>query len=790
MIRAYTSSNQHEEALKLYKNMLEKSLQPDKYTFTFILKACTGVLDLQEGVLIHHEIVDRGLESDVFIATGLVDMYCKMGDLARAREVFDKMPKKDVVAWNAMIAGLSHSLDPWEALGLFQSMQISGGMEPNSVSLLNLFPAVSKSLDIKSCKSIHGYVLRRGSRMAVSNGLIDVYSKCGSADIARRIFDRMQARDDVSWGTIMAGYAHNGYFIEVLKLFDEMKRENVKMNTVSAVSALLAASDLRDLKKGMEIHDCAVQQRIDSDILVATPLMTMYAKCGDLEKVKELFGGLKGKDLVAWSAVIAAFAQSRYPEEALSLFHDMQNENLKPNRVTLVSALPACAELSSVKLGKSLHCYAVKNDMGYDVSTGTALVSMYAKCGLFTYALIIFEKMPRNDVVTWNALINGYAQIGDAYSAMEMFRQLQLSGVLPDSGTMVGVVPACALFGDLGQGTCIHGRIIKFGFESDCHVTNALIDMYAKCGNLSSAEFLFKRTEFAKDEVSWNVMIAVYLQSGHAKEAISTFHQMKFEGFQPNLVTIVSTLPAAAHLASLKEGGSFHAYIVQMGLESNTLVGNSLIDMYAKCGRLDYAEKIFCEMQNKDAISWNAMLSGYAVHGLGACATEFFSLMQESSVEVDSVSFVSVLSACRHAGLVDEGRKIFYSMLEKHHIEPDMEHYACVVDLLGRAGLFDETLNLIELMPMEPDAGVWGALLGACRMHSNVKLAEVALNHLVKLEPRNPAHYVVLSNIYAQSDQWSDARSTRVKMNETGLKKTPGYSWVGQKQVPCFQVGD
>ncbi|KAK3034421.1 hypothetical protein RJ639_033692 [Escallonia herrerae] len=433
MIRAYTRSNQHTQAIELYHGMLDKEIKPDKYTYTSVLKACTGVGDSKLGFLVHHDIVSKGLENDVFIGTGLVDMYSKIGDFGRAREVFDKMPVKDIVVWNAMIAGLSQSEEPREGLSFFRVMQSVARLEPTSVSLLNVFPAICKLLDVKSCKAIHGYVCKRCFPSAVSNGLIDTYSKCGNVDVARKVFDRMWGLDDVSWGTMMAGYVHNGRFCEVLDLFDCMKRENPKMNKVSAVSALLAAAEMRDLDRGMEIHECAIQQRIDSNVLVATPLMTMYAKCGELEKAKNLFRGLQGRDLVAWSAVIAAFVQSGYHIEALSLFREMQNENIKANRVTLVSVLPACAELLFVKLGKSLHCYALKTDTDSDVSTGTALVSMYAKCDCFNLARTLFNKMRLKDVVTWNALINGYAQIGDPYNAMEIFYQLQSLGVQPDS---------------------------------------------------------------------------------------------------------------------------------------------------------------------------------------------------------------------------------------------------------------------------------------------------------------------------------------------------------------------
>ncbi|GMH13347.1 hypothetical protein Nepgr_015188 [Nepenthes gracilis] len=780
MIRAYTRSSQNDNALKLYHEMLDGDTKPDKYTYTFLLKAFTGKLEFAEGVNIHRQVAKAGLESDMFIATGLIDMYCKMGQLECARELFDKMPKRDVVAWNAMISGFSQSKNSIVALNLFRRMQLSG-VSPNSVSLLNLFPAVCKLVDLQLCRCIHGFVIRRDFQSQVINGMIDMYSKCGCVGDARSVFDRMCNRDNVSWGTMMAGYAHNGYFESVLELFEEIKKENRLINKVSVVSSALAASELRDLEKGKEIHSCARQQHIDSDILVATAVMMMYAKCGELNKAKRLFEGFNERDLVAWSALISAFVQSGFPKDALCLFREMLNEKIKPNGVTLMSILPACAEHSYLKLGRSIHCYSLKAGFDSETSTGSALVSMYAKCGLFDPARVIFHRMPCKDVVTWNALINGYAQVCYPSHALEMFDRLRSSGMKPDSGTMVGVVPACALSHDLDKGTYFHALIIKSGFQSDAHVKNALIDMYAKCGRLLLAELLFNEADYVKDEVTWNAIIAAYMHNNCSKKAISAFREMREGGLQPNMVSIVSVLPAVADLTALQDGIALHAYTIRLGYLANTLVGNSLIDMYAKCGRFDYAKKHFDEMENRDTISWNAMLAGYAVHGHGNHAISLFLQMQESNVMVDAVSFLCVLSACRHAGLVEEGRNVFRFMCDKHHFEPQLEHYACMVDLLGRSGLFDETMDLINEMPVEPDAGLWGALLGACRMHSNVKLAEVALNHLVKLEPRNPAHHVGLSNIYAQSGRWLDAGDTRLKLTDNGLKKITGCSWVEVK---------
>ncbi|RAL45431.1 hypothetical protein DM860_013827 [Cuscuta australis] len=782
MIRAYNTANQHQEALQMFDLMTERGCQPDKYTFTFALKACTQTLNMEKGICIHNDVSRRNLECDVFIGTGLVSFYCTLGDLNSARKVFDKMPKKDVVAWNAMISGLSQISDPADALDFFKYMQFSCRVKPNPVSLLNLLPAVCKLMDVKVCSSIHGFVYRREFPISVYNGLIDMHSKCGYSDVAHQIFSQMRVKDDVSWGTIMAGHAYTGNFCEVLNLFGDMKTENLKMNKVSAVSALMGAGEMRDLEKGKEIHDYTTQEGMDSDIMVATSLMTMYAKCGELEKTRQLFGQIHKRDLVSWSAVISAFAQSGHPNEALSLFRDMQHKNLAPNNVTLVSILPACAELMSTKLGKSVHCYALKADIGSDLSTRTALVSMYAKCCLFSYALRVFNNMPFKEVVTWNALINGLAQAGRSNDALETFSELRLCGVQPNNGTMVGVLPACAKLGDFHHGTYIHGQVIKYGYESERHVSNALVDFYAKCGKLSSSEFLFNNVPFEKDEVSWNTMIAGYVQNERAKEAMSVFRSMMvLSSPQPNIVTIVTILPAISSLTFLKHGMGIHTYTIKKALLSNTLVGNSLIDMYGKCGRLDMSERLFLEMRNKDTVSWNAMLAACSVNGDAGRAMSVFSCMEEEDgFKIDSVSFISVLSACRHAGMVDEGRNLFWDVMQKkYRIRPGVEHYACMVDLLGRAGLFDETMELINKeMPMKPDGAVWGALLGASRLHFNVELAEVALKNLVKLEAGNPAHYVELSNVYSQLGRWVDAGNTRDRMHVTGLKKTPGCSWV------------
>lgn len=713
----------------------------------------------------------------MFISTALVDLFCKLGLVSTARELFDSMPVMDAVTWNAMIAGFSRSKAPDEALHLFRRMQAASEV-PNSVTILNLFPAICQLSSLTLCKEIHGFALKRGILESIFNGLLDAYCKCGHAELAHKVFDRMSStRDDVSWGTIISGYVHEGYYTQALELFDGMRISNVKLNQVVVLGALTAAGEIADLERGEDVHDYAVQRGMKFDLRVNTALVIMYARCGAMEKAKLVFENIQEKDVVAWSAIISSFAQNGNAKQALLSLKEMQVQGVKPNTITLVSALPACADLLDLRLGKSIHCFVLKSDMILDGTVGPALVAMYAKCESFGLAHAIFDRLNNKDVVSWNALINGYAQIDEPLEALQMFCRLRWTGRNPDHATFVGVLPAYALLSALKEGASVHGMTIKYGLHSDLRVKNATLDLYAKCGDVQSSHKLFSETKSCEDIVSWNTMIAGYMHNGQAKQAMVIFHQMMAEYVKPNLVSLVSIIPAAAYLVSLRGGLALHCYVVKSGFESDAKVGNCLIDMYAKCGRLDCAQKLFDQMAQKDTASWNTMLAGYSIHGLSHEAILLFSQMENDSIEADALTYLGVLSACRHGGLVSKGREIFDLMRHKKRSGPNAEHYACMVDLLGRAGELDEAWRLIQKMPMNPDASVWGALLGACRMYGNSKLGEVALQQLTRLRPKDGAHYAVLSNIYAQTGRWSDAGNLRVAMAFTGLDKTPGCSW-------------
>ncbi|XP_019102542.1 PREDICTED: LOW QUALITY PROTEIN: pentatricopeptide repeat-containing protein At2g39620-like [Camelina sativa] len=764
MIRGYTRAGLHREALEFFGYMSEKKgIDPDKYTFTFALKACRS-MDLEEGLRVHDLVAEMGFESDVYIGTGLVEMYCKAGDLVSARQVFDKMPVKDIVTWNTMVSGLAQNGCPGEALRLFRDLHLSC-VGIDHVSLYNLIPAVSKLGKNDVCRCLHGLVVKKGFTSAFSSGLIDMYCKCGELYASESVFEEVWSKDDSSGGTMMAAYAHNGSFEEVLKLFEYMRRYDVRMNKVAVASALQAAAYVGDLVKGISIHEYAVQQGMMSDVLVATSLMNMYSKCRELEIAEQLFTNMKDRDVVSWSAMIASFEQAGHHDATLSLFRDMVKIHVKPNAVTLTSVLPACAGIAACRLGKSIHCHAIKADIESELEIATAIISMYAKSGCFSPALKAFERLPIKDAVAFNALAQGYTQIGDASKAFDVYNNMKLHGVCPDSGTMVGMLQTCALCSDYARGSCVYGKIIKHGLDSECHVANALIDLFTKCDALTAAKSLFDKCGFEKSTLSWNIMMNGYLLHGQPVEAIATFSQMKVENFQPNTVTFVNILRAIAELTALRVGMSVHASLIRFGVCSHTSVGNSLVDMYAKCGMIDSSERCFIEIRNKVMVSWNTLLSAYAAHGLASSAVSLFLSMQENELKPDSVSFLSVLSACRHAGLVEEGKQMFKEIEERHKMKAEVEHYACMVDLLGKAGLFGEAVDMVRRMRVKASVGVWGALLNSSRMHCNLWLSNAALCQLVKLEPLNPSHY-------CQDGRLGEAN------NVSRIKMAPACSWI------------
>eukprot|EP01018_Ginkgo_biloba_P018837 Gb_05554 [translate_table: standard] len=645
--------------------------------------------------------------------------------------------------------------------------------------------------EIKQLHQFHGRMLKFGfnEKIKLLTKLVSMYAMLGSMDNARLLFDKACSPNVFLCSAMINGYIRNGFCQEALTLYRQMKLAGIHPDKFIFSSIIKACADLAALQEGMEIHDDISRTGFVMDIFVENSLIAMYAKCRCIEIAREVFDKMSKRDVVSWNAIISGYVQNGLAKEALTLFSEMQPQGIKPDLATMGSVLSACGYLSALQQGKQIHGFMVRNGSYSDIVVGNSLVAMYGKCRSINVARQVFDKMSKRDVVSWTAMISGYVQNGLTNEALTLFHQMQLQAIKPNSIAIVSILPAFA-HSARQQGKCIHGYIFRRGFDSDVVVGTSLIDMYAECGSIEIARRIFDNMS-DRNVVSWSAMIAGYAHNGDANEALTLLNKMQLHDIKPDLVAIVSVLPACAHLSALQQGKGVHGYTIRSGLETNVVVGNALVDMYAKCGSIDLARKWFDKMCERNVVSWSTMIAGYGMHGQGKDALALFSLMQHKGMKPDEISFISVLSACSHAGLVYEGWQCFNSMRRDYCITPQVEHYACMVDLLGRSGLLDEAHDFIKKMPIKPNGVVWTTLLGACGIHSNIELGELVAEHLFELEPENAACYVVLSNIYAEAGRWDDVVKVRIMMKDRGLKKRPGCSLIEvNNRVHSFVVGD
>ncbi|KAM1893341.1 hypothetical protein ACFX14_036400 [Malus domestica] len=561
----------------------------------------------------------------------------------------------------------------------------------------------------------------------------------------------------------------------------------------ACIASLQACARRQNLRKGKQVHSFMLANGFLRSPLSTTSLINMYSKCNQMDDAVSTFNYQSfDHNVFAYNAVIAGFIANGLGRDGFEFYRRMRFAGVLPDKFTFPCVIRGCSGVLELR---RIHGLVVKFGLELDVYVGSALVNTYLKLGLMEEAQEVFDELPVRDVVLWNAMVTGFAQIGRLEEALEVFRMMGEEGVVPSRFTVTGVLSIFAVMGGFDNGRAVHGFATKMGYDSGVEVVNALIDMYGKCKCVGDALKIFEMM-VEKDIYSWNSIIAVHEHCGDHDGTLRLFDRMLRAGVLPDLVTITTVLPVCARLAALMHGREIHGYMIKNGLEKDVNVDdvqitNAVMDMYAKCGSMRNAYMVFNKMRNKDVASWNIMIMGYGMHGYGSKALDMFSDMCKVQMKLDEVTFVGVLSACSHTGLIREGREFLRQMKSKYGVVPTIEHYTCVVDMLGRAGHLEEAHQLVLEMPIETNPVLWRALLAACRLHGNQDIAEVAAHKVIELDPGHCGNYVLMSNLYVANGQYDEVTEVRHSMSQQNVKKIPGCSWIELKDgVHAFITGD
>ncbi|KAL6844702.1 hypothetical protein ACP4OV_025361 [Aristida adscensionis] len=457
------------------------------------------------------------------------------------------------------------------------------------------------------------------------------------------------------------------------------------------------------------------------------------------------------------------------------------------------SLMTACARSRNLGDARAVHARLAASRLAGDAFLCNSLIHLYCRCGAPADARAVFDGMPDRDVVSWTSLIAGYAQNDMPAEALALLPGMLRAGLRPNAFTLASALKAagslCACAGHASAGEQVHALAVKGDWHGDVYVGSALLDMYARCGQMDAAVAVFDWLG-SKNEVSWNALIAGYARKGDGETTLMTFAEMQRNGFQATHFTYSSVFSAIAGIGALEQGKWVHAHMIKCGQKLSAFVGNTMLDMYAKSGSMVDARKVFDRVDKKDIVTWNTMLTAFAQYGLGKEAVAHFEEMRKCGIQLNQITFLTILTACSHGGLVKEG-KHYFDMMKVYNVEPEIDHYVSFVDLLGRAGLLNEALTFVFKMRMKPTAAIWGALLGACRMHKNAKIGQFAADHVFELDQEDTGPPVLLYNIYASTGQWDDAARVRKMMKATGIKKEPACSWVEiENSVHMFVAND
>ncbi|XP_076884413.1 pentatricopeptide repeat-containing protein At2g17210-like [Bidens hawaiensis] len=610
---------------------------------------------------------------------------------------------------------------------------------------------------------------------------MDFYSKAGLIDSACNVFNNLNNKDSVSWNIMIPAFIQYAYFHNGILSFMRARAAAFQPNVSTLVIVIQAINKVGDLQQGCKLHGYMIKANFLTVPSLRNSLLGVYANMA-IEYAHKLFDEMSERDVVAWSVMISAYVKGDQALVALRIFKEMLSQfNTELDAQTVVSALKACTDLKNDIIGRTLHGFVVRKGFLNDLFIGNSLIDMYSKCNNPGSAFQAWKDMPLNNIVSWNSLLSGLVCNGKYSEAINLFKSMQKSKTDPDAVTLVNLLQVCKHFADPSICKCIHTVIIRKNLESNHFIVNTLIDVYAKCNLICSAQKLFNSTKI-RDTISWTTMIAAFTHCGFPNEAIKVFNNMMQTHEKPNAVTVLNLIEACSCYSELKRPKSVHGIAIRLGFATETIVGTAILDMYSSYGDIITSKKAFNQIMKQNVVSFSAMIAACGMNGLPREALRLLTEMEVHGLKPNSVTILSVLSACSHGGLINEGLSFFQKFINSQEVKPSLEHFSCLVDLLSRGGKLDLAMELVDQLADSQSVGAsaWGALLNGCRTshNSNEHINEKVVKRVIEYEPDNSSGYMLASNMYAARGSWDTAARFRAMVRDKRVKVVAGYSMI------------
>ncbi|KAI5065529.1 hypothetical protein GOP47_0020224 [Adiantum capillus-veneris] len=840
LISAHVDRGHPSKALCLYERVLANGIVPNNYTYVALFKACGAIPDLVSGMQLHADALKKGLASDVFACNTLISMYGKCEVVLDAQCVFESMPERTIVSWNAMLAVIIEEAQGRKALRVFAQMchEQVGADQATYVAAIQacailaehegfVLERSSKELALEIGKALHADTKREGiaSNAFVGSTLISMYSKSDAITEAEHAFRALLQPNVVTWNNIISAYVEEDEGEKALQLYVCSQDASVTPDQTTYVTVLQACALLAEkeeafesnspksmaLQIGQALHADITREGFESVVFVGNTLVTMYGKCVAIAEAEHVFCSSL-HTIMSWNAMLSVYVEQGLVEKAFLLYMQMQETSIADER-TVVMVLLACIKLAekeealviegqsvkvmSLEIGRGFHADVCKNGAVSDTYVGTTLISMYAMCGDINGAEFVFGSMLYRDLPAWNSFLSACVEQNFAEKALLLYRQMLEDGVTPNQRTFVILLQACVSIAEkedscteeglltkgmtLSIGLALHADCENYFWSVDVFVGNSLIGMYGKCGSMTDAELVFGSMS-QRDIVSWNVLVSAYVDLGQEDNALRLYRQM-----QEHLVTHVTLtriLQACSATGSLDYCRHLHFEVISAGYDQNSSIAATLVSAYGGCSSMLDTQVVFSGIPEPDLTTWNACIAGHAGDGNFLLSFYMFERMRLMGTIADGVTFIKIISACARTGLVVDGLEFFESARLDYGVLPDMKHYGCLLDLLGRTGDFKRLESFLERAPMQADVTFWLGLLGACT-RGNLELGEKAFKNAVSLQPEQSTPYVLMSNIYADAGlQECSAELERARRQHCA--NNSGLNYLGDEQPLCL----